>query len=176
MSQAKIIEKTWGSYETKTPHNASTTKRVAELHLRVEQIDGFEFRIHFDKNQWTALLVDEPPPLGKNAGPNATRVLAASIGNCLCASLLFCLTRENVIVNSIDADVSIEVARNERHRLRIPRMRVTLWPRVPDASEDFARCVKEFQDFCVVTESVREGIDVLVEVEPIVDGLEGPTS
>jgi len=37
--------------------------------------------------------MDEPEPMGGNSGPNACKVLAATIGNCLTASLLFCLQK-----------------------------------------------------------------------------------
>ena len=37
--------------------------------------------------------MDEPEPMGENSGPNAGKVLAAAIGNCLTASLLFCLQK-----------------------------------------------------------------------------------
>lgn len=160
----------------RSPAHRPKTKTVAELHVRVEQQDGFEFRVRFDNPHWPELLVDEPPPLGKDAGPNASRMFAATIGQCLGASLLFCLARASVVVRSIDADVFVEVVRNERHRLRIPKVRVVLWPAVLEATDDLSRCIEEFQDHCIVTESVRQGVRVDVEVQPIVEGMEGPTS
>lgn len=37
--------------------------------------------------------MDEPEPVGSDVGPNASKVLAAAMGNCLTASLLFCLNK-----------------------------------------------------------------------------------
>jgi hypothetical protein len=34
--------------------------------------------------------------------------------------------------------------------------------------ERIKRCAEKFEDFCTVTASVREGIDVTVALEPIV--------
>jgi len=59
------------------------------------------------------------------------------------------------------------IARNERGRLRIGSVRVRLAPELtPEQRERMGRCLDLFQDFCIVTESVREGIAVDVEVTP----------
>jgi organic hydroperoxide reductase OsmC/OhrA len=56
--------------------------------------------------------------------------------------------------------------RNERGRLRIGGLRVRLAPEVTaEQRERMGRCLDLFQDFCLVTESVRDGIAVDVEVE-----------
>jgi len=49
--------------------------------IRVEQIDGFAFRVSFDKTQFATLSTDEPAPLGRDTGPNPARILAAAVGN-----------------------------------------------------------------------------------------------
>jgi organic hydroperoxide reductase OsmC/OhrA len=155
-----------------TPPSKSEPMR---LHLSIEQIDGYEFRVRFDNEKLKDLVLDEPPPLGRDAGPNPARVLGAAIADCLCASLLFCMKKAGVAVGPIDADVVVELERNERKRLRIPRVDVTIRPTVAE-SDALSQCFSDFEDFCVVTESVRKGIEVSVKVEPLVDGREGPTA
>jgi len=132
--------------------------------LRVEQIDGFEFRVKFDKEQFAPLLLDEPPPLGHDTAPNAARILAAAIGNCLAASLVFCLQKAKVPAPSVSADVNVEIVRNEARRLRIGKVSVTLHTSLPADDPALASCLTTFEDFCVVTQSVRQGLDVTVHV------------
>jgi organic hydroperoxide reductase OsmC/OhrA len=132
--------------------------------LHVEQIAGFEFRVRFDKEQFAPLLLDEPPPLGRDTAPNAARILAAAIGNCLSASLVFCLQRAKVAAPSVSADVNVEIVRNEARRLRVGKISVTLHTNLPPDDPALVGCLSTFEDFCVVTQSVRQGIDVAVQV------------
>ena len=137
---------------------------ASRFSLRVEQIDGFEFRVKFDKEQFAPLLLDEPAPLGGDTAPNAARVLAAAIGNCLSASLVFCLKRANVAAAGISADVDVENVRNEQRRLRIGKVNVTLHTDVAPDDPALKSCLGTFEDFCIVTQSVRRGIPVSVKV------------
>ena len=65
----------------------------------------------------------------------------------------------------IRAEVTGELVRNERGRMRIGRFDVTihLADRVGKIAH-FSRCALQFEDFCVVTESIRNGIPVGVRV------------
>jgi uncharacterized OsmC-like protein len=138
---------------------------ASRFSLRVEQIDGFEFRVKFDKEQFAPLLLDEPPPLGRDTAPNAARVLAAAIGNCLSASLVFCLKHAKVAVSGVTADVDVEIVRNESRRLRVGKVNVTLHTDLAPDDPALASCLSTFEDFCIVTQSVRQGIDVAVQVQ-----------
>jgi uncharacterized OsmC-like protein len=139
---------------------------VSEFAIEMEQIDGFEFRVRFDKAQFGELLMDEPPPLGRDTAPNAARVLAAAIGNCLSASLVFCLRRAGVKTTGLRSSVKVQVVRNDERRLRIGAVDVTIHPRLAADAEPLTKCLGTFEDFCMVTQSVRQGIDVKVHVEP----------
>ncbi len=142
------------------------SETVSEFALRVERVDGFEFRVRFDKEQYPELHMDEPAPLGADRAPNPARILAASIGNCLAASLLFCMKRRNKPLDAVTADVKVTLVRNEQKRLRVGRVDVVLRPSVEGGLEALRPCLDQFEDFCVVTQSVRAGIDVNVSVEP----------
>jgi uncharacterized OsmC-like protein len=132
--------------------------------VRLDLEDGYRFRVDFGHGL-PAFVMDEPEPLGAGGGPNASAVLAAAVGNCLSASLLYCLRKARIEVEDLHADVEVTLARDPRGRLRVGGIRVELHPRLaPGAEGRVGRCLELFEDFCVVTGSVRAGIDVEVAV------------
>lgn len=125
----------------------------------------FEFRVQFDKSEFPELTLDEPPPLGQDKGPNATRMLAVAIGNCLAASLMFCLQRSKLVVDSLRAEVTPTTTRNEEGRWRVHHVDVKILIKtVENDPKRFQRCVEIFEKYCIVTASVRQGIPVNVKV------------
>lgn len=154
-----------------SPTAAGQSKPAGSFTFQVERVDGYEFRVRFDKEALGELLVDEPPPLGKDRGPNPARLLAASVASCLSASLVFCLSKAGVAVGSLVTEVDTELVRNERRRLRIGKLSVRLKPTLSSASA-LDGCLGVFEDFCVVTESVRQGVEVDVTVVPELEGAE----
>jgi uncharacterized OsmC-like protein len=139
---------------------------VSAFDVRVEQQSEFEFTVRFDKEQFASLRMDEPPPLGHDVGPNAARVLAAAVGNCLSASLVFCAKKAGKKLEGVRTSVHVEIVRNEQRRLRVGKIRVHIDPGVPVDDAAVAGCLATFEDFCMVTQSVRAGVDVEVEVGP----------
>jgi uncharacterized OsmC-like protein len=142
---------------------------VSEFTLRVRQVDGFDFQVEFDKEQYAPLRMGEPAPLGNDGAPNPARILAAAIGDCLSASLLFCLKRRGLTVQGLASEVRVQLVRNESKRLRIGGVQVAIHPRDPIPKDALDACLKTFEDFCVVTQSVREGIDVAVTLTPVME-------
>ncbi len=139
---------------------------VSEFTLVMDQVQDYEFRVRFDKEGVPDLVLDEPPPLGRDAGPNPSRILATAIASCLSASLLFCARRVRTELGPIHTEIKMQLVRNEQKRLRVGKVEVVIDPRLPEAEKEKARrCLEIFEDFCVVTQSVRQGIDISVEVK-----------
>jgi uncharacterized OsmC-like protein len=129
--------------------------------------EGFRFRVRFDQDGMGELVTDEPSPLGAGRGPDPSRLLAAAIGNCLAASLLFCLGKARLEVRGLEAAVETTIGRSPEGRLRIENVEVRLVPTVSaEVRAQMGRCLGLFESFCTVTESVRRGIDVKVSVNP----------
>ena len=138
----------------------------SEVSFSLALREGYAFTVDFGDAGIPPMTIDETPPLGHNEGPNPSRVLAASIAGCLGASLLFCLRKAHVDVATLQADVRVTNGRNEKGRLRVKKVAVRLAPSVPvDQHGRMARCLEIFEDFCVVTASVREGVEIDVKVD-----------
>jgi organic hydroperoxide reductase OsmC/OhrA len=133
--------------------------------IYLEHVENYAFNVKFDWDTAGTLAMDEPPPLGNQDGPNASRLLTAAIANCLSASLLFCIAKNKVNKASLRAEGACQLIRNEKGRLRIGgvSVRITLSDNIAQAASA-ARCMALFEDFCVVTQSIRQGIAVEVEV------------
>ena len=133
--------------------------------ISVDLEKDYIFRVDFGLDKVGTFAMDEPEPTGSGLGPNASRVLAAAVGNCLAASLLFCLRRSRVDVRDLKATVEGVVARNEKGRLRMRELNVELGVAIDGEQEkQLERCKQIFEDYCIVTGSIRQGIPVNVKV------------
>lgn len=142
----------------------SNDDSVTRVHLELTQ--DYRFVATFpDLPDVSAITLDETPPLGHGAGPNPAALLAAAVGNCLAASLVFCLRKSRAEIDHISADVSARITRNDAGRFRIRDVDVALSPGVATSDLNrLMRCDDLFEDFCIVTQSVRNGIPVHVTV------------
>lgn len=127
----------------------------------------FVFKVDFGLDNFD-FTMDEPAPIGGDTGPNASKVLAAAMGNCLTASLLFCLNKARADVGDIETKVDGKMRRNEKGRWRIAEINVEISPEINtgEFGSQFERCSKLFEDFCIVSKSIEEGIPINVEVKP----------
>jgi uncharacterized OsmC-like protein len=130
----------------------------------LEQDQDFRFAINFGDGV-PVLYGDEPAPLGKGTGPSPSQLLAAAVGNCLSDSLLFALRKFKQSPEPIQTTATAIIDRNPENRLRVLNINVRLTLGALRASlEHLDRALGQFEEFCTVSQSVRQGIPVTVEV------------
>lgn len=145
---------------------STNPKESERISISVDRIQDMEFRVKFDKPIYQDLMLDEPPPAGNDRAANPTRLLAAAVGGCLSASLLFSALKLRLNIQGMHANVGVEHTRNEQGRLRIGKIDVEITPTIADPDpHKLQRCLDMFEDYCTVTQSVRKGIDVAVTVK-----------
>jgi organic hydroperoxide reductase OsmC/OhrA len=152
-----------GSMEQKKEGKIQELTRSVNLSLGHD----LAFLVRFDSPKMASISTDESPESGGSGeGPDASRLLAAAIGNCLSASLAFCIKKNKIELSDLKTDVEVKIARNERGYLRVKQMKVKMHPvfRSPDDANRTQRCKQIFQDYCIVTEAVRKGIPIEVDV------------
>lgn len=132
------------------------------IDVTLSLIDDYKFTVDFgDMGQ---IITDEPAPLGSGEGPNPGKLLVASIANCLAASLLFAVRKFKEDPGQVTARVR-GVMERQNGRWRIEKVNVTLsLSNGAESMPHLERALAQFEDFCIVTQSVRQGIEVNVDV------------
>ena len=126
---------------------------------------GYQFLVDFGP-AIAQLAVDEPPPLGGAAGPAPDHLLLAAVANCLSASLVFALQKYKQDPGPLKATATATTGRNAANRLRITDITVQLELGRPAAElEHLDRVLAQFEEFCTVSMSVRQGIAINVQVQ-----------
>lgn len=130
--------------------------------VNLKLLENYLFEIDF--GEFGNIITDEPPPVGDGEGPGPAALLAASVANCLAASLLFAVRKYKDDPGEVTATVTGELGRVDRY-LRITHLSVQLrLGNTGESIESLPRVLSQFENFCVVTQSVKQGIPVDVEV------------
>jgi len=137
------------------------------MSVTVTQVKDYQFLVDFGR-AIPSLQADEPAPLGAGEGPSPSELLIASVANCLTASLLFAVRKFKQDAGGIRATVTARIDRNEERRLRVQEIAVAIHlGRNAADIESLDRILAQFEAFCTVSQSVQQGIPMVVTVEDV---------
>lgn len=130
--------------------------------LKLKRIEHYLFQLDF--GEFGNILADEPEPLGGGEGPSPSAMLAASVANCLSASLIYALSRKKEDPGEMSAVVTGTTARVDKY-LRVTNVKVELQLGVAKGElSSLTSALEVFENYCTVTQSVRAGVQVDVEI------------
>jgi uncharacterized OsmC-like protein len=141
---------------------------AADSRVDLEQVEKYRFTVAFAEAPFPGCTLDEPPPVGGDAGPNPVQSLATAIGHCMSSTLVNTLERARVAVAPIHTTVRATVGVNAKGRRRVRELEVEIHTRPLDEADRsrFDHCVEIFEDFCTVSGAVREGVTIHSRVGP----------
>ena len=134
------------------------------ISIELTRVSGYRFVIDYGPD-FAGLISDEPEPLGAGVGPGPQHLLLSAVANCLSASLTFALSKFKQDPGRLSAKATAVTGRNAENRLRIERIDVSIHLDKPAAElEHLERVLEQFESFCTVSMSVREGIAIHAQV------------
>ncbi|CUA85550.1 OsmC family protein [Pseudidiomarina woesei] len=130
--------------------------------VNLKLLEHYKFEVDF--GEFGQIITDEDEPVGHGEGPGPSQLLAAAVANCLAASLMFAIRKYKGDPGQVTAKVQGDMERVDG-RLRISAMQVELnLGQAAEHIDKLDRVLEQFENFCVVTQSVRSGIHVDVTV------------
>ncbi|MHA1805120.1 MAG: OsmC family protein [Promethearchaeota archaeon] len=109
--------------------------------------------------------LDEPKSFhGTNLGPSAMEYLLISIGGCLGTSFVYCLQKKKVKIEDLSLEIEgIMKHSGENKLLRLIQVNVDIQYKINEKySQKLEACLKAFQEYCVVTNSIIYNFPILV--------------
>lgn len=135
------------------------------IQTKLQLVEGYKFDVKFDVDYLPKLVADEPKPIGDGSGPNAPRLLAAAVGQCMSSSLIYCLQKARILINNLETTVKTNLFKNEKGLTRIKSIDIQILLEINEEHKTrLNRCLTIFEDYCTVTQSIRNGIQVNVKV------------
>jgi len=126
------------------------------------------YRCDLGQIQMNDLFIDEQHKKTiEKIGPNPSKLLALSVLGCLASSFTFCLQKKNFSLSDIEGTAVITSKRNHKGLWRLKNIDVKLNPKIdnPEIRKRADQCRESFEKFCVISESIREGIEIRINLE-----------
>ena len=138
----------------------------SEVGIKLEE--EMIFKCDLGQIQMNDLFIDEQHKKSiDKIGPNPSKLLGLSVLGCLAASFAFCLQKKNYTLSDLDGKAEIISKRNEKGFWRLKKINIKLNPKIdnPEMRKRADQCMKFFEQYCIISESVRNGIDLDVKID-----------
>ncbi|MFX1419013.1 MAG: OsmC family protein [Promethearchaeota archaeon] len=138
----------------------------SEVGIKLEE--EMIFKCDLGQIQMNDLFIDEQHKKSADKiGPNPAKLLALSVLGCLAASFTFCLQKKNFSLSNLDGKAIIISKRNEKGYWRLKKIDIILNPKIDnhELRKRVDQCINFFEQYCIISESIRNGIDIDVKIE-----------
>ena len=128
--------------------------------------------LHFIANvrDFTDIHTDEPESFhGTNKGPSPVEYFLIGIGGCIGSTFVFCCKKNNIEIEDISVTIDGIITHKEEREnlLQFDRIegKIDFIPKNVSKDEIAIKsCIKDFQKYCVVSNSIQQGIPMNVQV------------
>ena len=144
------------------------------IRLKIKLEQGMLFKWILPKSKQELIIDETLDETIQKVGPDAASLLGLAVSSCLSASLLFCLSKKNLTLDDLSGEVEMVFKKNDKGYTRVDAITVHLSPKSedPNVLKRLEQCTKVlkngnmlFEESCIITPSVIEGIKVDVRIE-----------
>jgi len=118
---------------------------------------------HFDD-----IHIDEPESFhGTDKGPSPVEFFLIGIGGCLGSTFAYCLQKQDVEIDTLEVVVDGQLKHaGPKLSLQLVNIEAELLitARESKSYDKIERCIKDFQDYCILTNSITRGVPIDVKV------------
>lgn len=134
----------------------------------LKQVEEMVFKGELGSFKIDNLYIDERNvEKAEKIGTSPTKLLALSVLGCLAASFSFCLQKKNFSLSELEGRAQVTISRNDKGFWRVKKIDVEMIPQIntPEMRKRADQCAEFFEQYCIITESLRNGFQVNVNLK-----------
>lgn len=139
------------------------------MQVKLDHLENLHFKASV--RDFEKFDLDEPKSFhGTNLGPSPVEYLLIGIGGCLGSSFMYCLNKKTIKVTNLKIVIDGKIKhKGPTLRLRLVQVDITILYELEDKSfrEKADTCINEFKQYCVVSDSLVNGIPLNIECKEI---------
>jgi uncharacterized OsmC-like protein len=131
----------------------------------------YKDNLHFKTSirHFSEIDIDEPYAFhGTDLGPSSVEFILIGIGGCLGTTFIYCLQKRQIQLEDLEIIVDGRLSHigPKRHlRLREVNVNIMFKSKEKSSLKTIEDCKREFQEHCIVTNSLREGFPINISYD-----------
>jgi len=141
--------------------------RESRVKIGIKLEEEMTYRCDLGKMRMEDLFIDETHnKYSDKIGPTPSSLLALSVLSCLAASFTFCLKKKGFTLKELEGKAEVVIRRNEKGFWRVKAIDINIIPKIDDPNmlKRADKCMKFFKQYCIISESLRAGMEVNVKI------------
>jgi uncharacterized OsmC-like protein len=129
---------------------------------------SYNENLHFKATirHFTEINLDEPYSFhGTDLGPSSVEYFLIGIGGCLGTTFIYCLQKKKILLDKLEIIVDGKLSHIDpikRLGLREVEVNIQYEPQKNSSLKKIEDCIKEFQEHCIISNSIKEGFPIKV--------------
>jgi len=140
----------------------------SDAKIELEMLEGGDLKIKFNSRTMDDLIIKRAGIPQEEMGAEARKLLAASLAECMCSTLLFMLKWAGVKVENFKAVAEVITAKDEKGRNCVNNINLTIYLHIPkdeNMMKKFKRAENLFKRGCLMSRSLERGIKINYRIE-----------
>ncbi len=128
--------------------------------VELNWVKNFLFEVKVDG--FPKFYLDELEPVGDDSAPNPADFLLVAVGGCVASSFLYSVLKYGIPLKKLQVKVQGKYTR-KKEMVRVGVIDVELQADMSSektSTENLELCLNVFRKYCVISESLREGIPI----------------
>jgi len=140
----------------------------SETKIELEETENGDLLIKFNSETMEDLIIKKAGISKEKMGGEARQLLAASLAECMCSTLISILKWARVKYEKLRAVVTVSTGKDENNRLCVDQIDVDFKIEIPEDEESMNRLSRAenlFKRGCLMSRSLERGIKVNYKID-----------